>query len=163
LYTIDDADEINNNFADYSDFGDEEPGVELGDDTIGGDEFAEGDAADAIEELMVDVLEAEDADELLGGLIGGLGVIGKLAGGIGKFGGGIGKLAGAAGLAGRVVGQLSRRAQRIARPLGRVTRKAQSLNRRINRLLRQGRRLFGSRDTTPDLPDDRQRQDDRTN
>jgi hypothetical protein len=149
-------------FADYSDFGDEEPSEDLGDDAIWGDEFSEGDAIDAIEELMVDALEAEDADKLLGGLVSGLGSIGKLAGGIGKFGGGIGKLAGAACRAGRVAGQLSRRAQRIARPLGRVTRKAQSLDRRINRLSRQSRRLFGSQDTTPDLPDDRQRQNGRT-
>jgi hypothetical protein len=180
LDAIDAADEIDDDFADYSDFGGEELAVDLGDEATWGDEFAEGDAADAIEELMVDALEAEDADELLGGLIGGLGSIGKLAGGIGKFGGGIGKLAGAAGRAGRVVGrlggaarraqgvvgrvgQLSRRAQGIAGRVGRVTRKAQSLNRRINRLSRQGRRLFGSRDTTPDLPDDPQRQDDRTN
>jgi hypothetical protein len=147
----------------------------VGDDADWGEWFAKESTTDAIEdaieELMVDALEAEDAD--LGALIGGLSSIGRLAGGIGR-------VAGAAGRAGRVVGRvggltrraqsvagrvggLTRQAQRVAGRVGRVTRQARRLDRRINRLSRQGRRIFGTGDAPPDLPDDPQREDDRTN
>ena len=170
LYLFDRGGEFRDGLADFDD------GL-AGDDAymLWGDEMQEG-TADLIEGLMVELLDAEDADEGLGGLFSGLasigkftGNIGKLGAGFGKLGGGIGRLAGTAGRTGRQFGGVARRAQGIfgqatrltkraqaaAGRFGRISRRARNLNRQINRLSRQ----FGG--GMPDIPDDPQRPDDR--
>jgi hypothetical protein len=103
-----------------------------------GDEFDEFEAADELdawdelEDVMADALDAEDADEFLRSLIGGLSGLGRVAGAIGRG-------ARAAGRVGQVVGRAARTAGRVGRVAGRAGRVAG----RVGRVAGRARRVAG--------------------
>lgn len=98
------------------------------------EDYAEDDTdlVDELEDVMADALDAEDSDDFLGRLIGGLGSLGRMAGAVGR-GARV-----ARGVAGRV-GRLAGRAGRMARTAQRTMRAVQGGGQPGGAMPRRGR------------------------
>jgi hypothetical protein len=128
-----------------------------------GDEFDEFEAADeldvwdALEDVMADALDAEDADEFLRSLIGGLSGLGRVAGAIGRGARAAGRVGQVVGRAARTAGRVGRvagRAGRVAGRAGRVAGRARRVVGRAQRLAGRVPRLSGGLGGVMDLPED---------